>query len=397
MRLLLLTAGSRGDVEPFAALAAAAAAAGHRVRLAAPEHSGADVDDVDTVGLGADFSAVIADQGVSVLAAARSYRTTVRPLMRRVITGAVDAALAFEPDIIAAHPKVLSAPLIAQALSIPHVLVELTPSVTPTRDFPAAGTVATSLGPLNRLTYRAATAASAMFREPLDEAARMLGMRAGRPTPPPAATLVPISPALLPRPQDWPERVHLTGPWTRPRPSTALDPVVAAFVAEGPFVYAGFGSMARGDAARRGRALIEATRGRGRRLLAATGMGGLEIAPELRGSDVLVVRSVPHHAVLPGADVAIHHGGIGTVQAATLAAAVSVVMPFSADQPFWGAMLHRAALAPAPVSSRRTSVARLAEALDEAPRYQQRIDAVANRMRAEDAAAEATAILAAIA
>ena len=43
MRLQLLTAGSRGDVEPFAALARAAQDRGHEVRLGLPDHSDVDV------------------------------------------------------------------------------------------------------------------------------------------------------------------------------------------------------------------------------------------------------------------------------------------------------------------------------------------------------------------
>ena len=36
VRMMLLTSGTRGDVEPFAALARHAAAQGHRVRLGVP-------------------------------------------------------------------------------------------------------------------------------------------------------------------------------------------------------------------------------------------------------------------------------------------------------------------------------------------------------------------------
>lgn len=204
MKVLLITAGSRGDVEPFIALARAIAARGDEVRVAAPDRSGAVADDVDLVSLGADFSAVIESNGVSPITAMRSYRTTVLPLMRGVLIGAVNAALDFRPDVIVAHPKILSAPVIAEALDIPFVLAELVPAMTPTDEFPAAGTVARSLGPLNRLTYLGAAAASSLFRGPLNEARRALGLRPDQPGRPPAATLIPISPELLRRPRDWP-------------------------------------------------------------------------------------------------------------------------------------------------------------------------------------------------
>lgn len=280
MKVMLLTAGSRGDVEPFIALAAAVTARGDQVQVAAPEHSGVAADGVDLVSLGVDYSAVIESQGVSPIAAMRSYRTTVQPLMRGVIMGAVETALAFRPDVIVAHPRILSAPLIAEALDIPFVLAELVPTMTPTREFPAVGTVSRNLGPLNWLTYLSASAASSLFRGPLKEARRALGLRNDQLAGSPAATLIPVSPELLHRPHDWPQRVHLTGPWSRPTASTELDPAIAEFIDDGPFIYAGFGSMAQGDAAARGRALVTAARRRGQRLLIAKGLGGTALARE---------------------------------------------------------------------------------------------------------------------
>lgn len=392
MRLLLATAGSRGDVEPFLALARTAVAAGHEVRVAAPEHSGVAADGVDVVSLGVDYSHVIETQGVSIGAALRNYRSVVRPMMRDVIVGAVRAALEYRPDILVAHPKILSAPLIADALGIPHVLVEMVPAMTPTRAFPAAGTVTADLGPLNRLTYLAASGAAAMFRRELDEAARLLGVRRTQRIPP-AATMLPISPALLRRPDDWPADVHLTGPWAIDESAGALDPEVAAFIARGSFVYAGFGSMAAGDARARGKALVDAVRARGERLLVATGLGGLEVAPERSGDDVLVVRAVPHHLVLPHATAAVHHGGIGTVQAAMRAGTVSIIVPFIADQPFWGALLHRRALAPEAIPQRHIDAVRLRAALDAVPGYREPVARVRERMRDDGGTAAALDVL----
>ncbi|GAA1055093.1 glycosyltransferase [Agromyces luteolus] len=418
MKLLLVTAGSRGDVEPFVTVARRAAAAGHDVRLAIPDRSGVDTTGIDVRSLEADFSALIESQGVSPLAAMRNLREVVRPVMRAVIVNAAHSALEFRPDVIAWHPKVLSAPLAADALGIPHVLVELVPAMTPTREFPAAGTVARSLGPLNRLTYRAGAAAAGMFRREVDEAAGVLGVPRARRSSPPAATLLPISPEILPRPADWPESAVLTGVWRASAPSTGdatadaaapsaaapdaaaattpaatPDPALAAFLAGGPFAYAGFGSMAAGDPAARGRALVAAARARGIRLLVATGLGGIAVPDDVRGDDVFVTRSVDHPAVLPRAVAAVHHGGIGTVQAATAAGTVSIVVPFIADQPFWGAMLHHRGLAPAPIPHRRLTADRLADALAAAPEHRSAVDAAAARMAEEDGAAKALDVL----
>lgn len=394
MRILLVTAGSRGDVEPFAALARRAVGAGHEVRLAVPDRSGVDLDGLDVRSLGVDFSAMIESQGVSPLAAMRNLREVVRPVMRGVIVNAAHAAREFRPDVVVWHPKVLSAPLIADALGIPHMAVEMVPAMTPTREFPAAGTVTRSLGPLNPLTYRMAGAAGAMFRGEVAEAALVMGVTPPRRSSPASATLLPISPAILPAPADWPDTTVLTGPWrSTSTDAAAPDPAVEAFLRAGPVAYAGFGSMAAGDPAERGRALVEAARSRGLRLLVATGLGGIAVPDSLRGDDVLVTRSIDHATVLPRAAVAVHHGGIGTVQAAMGAGTVSVIVPFIADQPFWGAQLHRRGLGPAPIPQRRLTAERLASALAEASAHEAAVASVAERMSHEDGTGTALAVL----
>ncbi len=394
MRMLLVTAGSRGDVEPFAVLARHAQAAGHAVRLALPDNSGVDVAGLDTVSLGVDYSGLIQQQGVSLAAVLRSYRSVVRPAMRQVLVGSARAALDVVPDVLVAHPKILSAPLIAGGLGIPFVWVELVPAMTPTAAFPAAGTVTRSLGPFNRLTYQAAAGGAAMFRQDLSDVARLVGGQ-GSARPPASATLMPISPAILPRPADWPPSVHLTGPW-RAAAAGTMPREVSGFISEGAFVYAGFGSMVAGDPVARAREVISGIRATGSRALLATGLGGLALPPDVAGADVLVTTSVPHDAVLPRAAAAVHHGGIGTVQAATAAGTVSVVVPFIADQPFWGARLHADGLGPAPIRRRALTSPRLADALGQVDQYRPAVREAARAMAAEDGPAAALAVLEAL-
>lgn len=401
MRVLLVTAGSRGDVEPFVALAHRAMRAGHQVRLALPDNSGARVDDLDTVSLGADFSRLIQSQGVSGREAMRSFSTVVRPTMRTVIVTTVSAALEYEPDVIVAHPKILSAPIAADRLGIPHIMAEIVPVVTPTRAFPAPGTVPVSLGPLNRLTYAAVGLSSRMFAAELDEARTLAGLPRGRRSRR-AASLVPVSPHLLPRPDDWPSDVHITGAWTGATGASGVsgasgagtaDERVERFIDGGPFVYAGFGSMVLGDPAERSRAIVEAARTRGLRVLLATGLGGLAgdglTGDVLTGDDVLSVPSVDHTTVLPRAVAAIHHGGAGTVHAVARAGVPSIVVPFFADQPFWGAQLHRIGVAPAPIPVGRLTAARVGAALDAVDRYAAAATDIGLRMRDDDGATTA--------
>lgn len=395
MRILLATAGSRGDIEPFAALARRAVAEGHEARLVVPDNSGANLSGIDIVSMGVDYTRMIEDQGVSLVAAIRSYGSVVRPIMNAVIVQPARAAIEYQPDVIVAHPKVLSAPIIAEALGIPNVVVEIVPAMTPTRSFPAAGTTTRNLGVLNKVTYQAAAASAAMFRTDLDQVAKILGT-SRRGVAPPAATLMPISPAILERPLDYPKTVHLTGPWHTDTVHNQLSHEVTSFIAGGTFVYAGFGSMAAGDPVARARELIGGIREFGARALIVTGLGGLEVAPQLLGEDTLVVRSVDHELVLPHAAAVVHHGGIGTVQAATRAGTVSIIVPFIADQPFWGARMHSRGLAPAPIPQRRLSSARLLANLKDIENYRAEVEVAARSMSKEDGSGTALSVIASV-
>lgn len=394
MRLLLLTAGSRGDVEPFLALARRGVAAGHDVHLAVTREAlaGAGATGAQVHGLDADYAALVAAQGISPWAAMRSYRTVVAPMLAALERSAARAVLDGGPDVVVAHPKVTCAPLAAARVGAPFVLAEIVPTLTPTRAFPAAGLPVRDLGPLNPLTFRVLRAGAAAVRWSQRGVRSELGLPAA--APPPARTVVPASPTLLPRPDDWPATATVTGRWHAPAPGPAEDPdpEATAFLAGGDVVYAGFGSMARGDARRRTREIVGAVRRRGLRALVVTGWGGLEVPADVAGADVLVRDAVDHDRVLPRCRAAIHHAGAGTAHAVVAAGLPSVPVPVIGDQPFWAARLHERGLATAPVPWSRLDADHLAAALDALP-ARDTVTAAGGRMSAEDGCGTTLALL----
>jgi sterol 3beta-glucosyltransferase len=404
MRILLMTAGSRGDVDPFVAFGRRAQRDGHAVRLGVTRDfvATAEAAGIDVAPLDGDYQALVKAQGVSAMAAMKAYRSTIAPMMASILRSAARAALDYRPDVIVYHPKILSADLAAAHLGVPSVLVETVPVVTPTREFPAPGVVGRDLGPLNRLTYKAGAAAGGMFGGVLKEIRAELALPAKGALPGHVRSLVIVSPSLLERPRDWPETTVITGQLYEHADDASAEGKPAAdaemddFLAEGDVLYAGFGSMASGDAAARGRVIIEAARSSGKRTVVATGWGGIAVADDLRGRDVLVRREIDHASVLPRCVAAIHHGGAGTTHAVVRAGVPSIVVPFLADQPFWGRLLARAGLGSAPIRASRLTVERLTTALDGlAPR--EAIAPVAARMRSDDGCGSALAVLAEVA
>jgi len=205
----------------------------------------------------------------------------------------------------------------------------------------------------------------------------------------PDQVLCPVSRSLVPQPADWPENATITGQWWH-YSTESLDDALADFVEPGNVLYAGFGSMKRGDAERRARVIVAAARELGMKALLVTGWGGLSVPEDLAASnDVLVRESVPHEALLPHVSLAIHHGGSGTVHAFLRAGVPSVIMPFIADQPWWAWRLDAAGLGPKALSPDTRSTAAVVTALQQAHLCRQAVSRASEAMAEENGVATA--------
>ena len=151
---MVLTAGSTGDVEPFAALAAQLASRGHAVTFATDARFSALAPGNDGVGFApirADFRSLLPTPDRKK----PSLRQDVFPVIRGMLEDSWTVAKAHPPDAIVAHEKTLAAPHVAEKLGIPHMQALTVPMLTPTRAFPLPGVVNHDLGGvLNRASYR---------------------------------------------------------------------------------------------------------------------------------------------------------------------------------------------------------------------------------------------------
>ncbi len=177
-----------------------------------------------------------------------------------------------------------------------------------------------------------------------------------------------FSPSVLPRPEDWDARVHVTGYWFTDEPDGWIPPreVVRFLEAGPPPVYIGFGSMSQKEPEATTRLGLDAIAATGRRAIVHAGWAGLAAAAT--PDDVLVGGSFPHVWLLPRVGAIVHHGGAGTTAAAIRAGVPSVVVPFHGDQPFWGGLTHTLGVGTTPIPRRRLTATRLAAAIEESRR-----------------------------
>lgn len=393
MRILIVTAGSRGDVAPFTGLGRRLLDAGHQVTVAAhPPFAGLiDACGLDHRPLPGDPRELI--RARTLATSPQEARAVTTEFLDRLADG-VAAAVADGADrvLTAFGPAPLSRTA-GEAFAVPVIGTYLAPAFA-TAEFPLPGASdADDLGPDGNL---------AAGRELLARAGTLqagvvsrLRTRLGLPatgSPAPGEDIRPVfhgfSPLVVPRPADWPSQVEVTGYWWPARPDGWRPPAeLTDFLQAGPPpVFIGFGSMAPGQGEELGELVAAAVARAGVRAVVQAGWAGLSAV----GDEVLAIGDVPHDWLFPRTAAVVHHAGAGTTGAGLRAGVPAVPVPVMADQPFWAARLHRLAVAPRPLPFQELTAESLAAAITACtadPAYRQRAAELARRIGAEDGAA----------
>ncbi len=382
MNITILTYGSRGDVQPFLALALGLQQNGHRVRLAAPHRFAEFVAryGVSFVPLAGDPEIIsqrlnaAGGNPLRAMTAIQGYVSDIAPQVARAAFAACeDADLLIHSFLftVGAHSW-------AREHGIPDVSVQTFPVFAPTRAFP---NVAAAWIPPGWPSYFSHWLANRFFWYggklgyprvrraspdiaypsrlywPFDERTDRLR------TP----LLFAFSPLVVPRPDEWGAHIHLTGYFFLEEEDYRPPAALTDFLAEGPPpVCISFGSMVSRDAARTGGAVLEALKMTGERGIFLTGWNGWR--PPNPPPNVLFLDAAPHAWLLPRCKAVVHHGGAGVTGAGLRAGIPNIVVPHSADQPFWGRRVAALGAGPAPIPVWRLTVDRLAAALAEAAR-----------------------------
>lgn len=397
MRVLLSTYGTRGDVQPFVALAKVLKQRGHEVAVCTP--SGFR-EMVERHGVPyAHMGNAVLELTEAVLRAPtrREQRRLFKGFGAIIRAGLEDewrAARALRPDALVYHSKALGSHHVAERLGVPELLAMPLP-LTRTRAFPVPMLPFRTLGGWgNALSYKLVALGSALWANATNDfRTKTLGLGAlprfadsmCRPDGSSVPALYAVSEQVLPRPDDWPANAHLTGCWFLDEADGWIPPAgLQAFLeADSPPLYIGFGSMGAAHAEERARTVLQAVERSGERAVLATGWGGLKTT-ELP-STVFVVDSVPHDWLFPRVKAVVHHGGAGTTMAGLRWGKPTVICPFLGDQPFWGHVVHRAGLGSAALPQKKLSPERLASAIRDAlqPSVVARAVDVGARIRSE--------------
>ncbi|MBJ7353370.1 MAG: glycosyltransferase family 1 protein [Thermoleophilaceae bacterium] len=415
MRLLAITFGTRGDVEPFLTLGSGLASAGHDVRLVS--HAMFDrlatdsgVEFVGSPGRGMR-EIIESDEAQEMMNGLGNPLTLPRRLealfgddVNLMYESVNDAAQ--DVDAILCFPATFPAMDVAELRGIPVIQVHHVP-LMPTRAFPPAVNFVhrKSLGPVgNRLAYSADAAATAVaMRRPLN-AARERILRAPRKGVIGtlrqrnrfSGALVGVSPHVLPPPPDWPGNVETCGYWwPRGNDAPPLSDELNEFLdRDGPVVFFTLGSTALDDADRITRVVTEAARDAGVRLILQRGWSGL--GDGIDQHDVLVVDDLSYPELFDRVTAVVHHGGAGTTALGLRHGLPSMAISAIADQFFWGHRLQALGVGPRPLALSQLVQSELADrisSLVEEQRYLERATILSNLLANEDGVANAVVAL----
>eukprot|EP00743_Colponemidia_sp_Colp-15_P005351 GILK01005753.1.p1 GENE.GILK01005753.1~~GILK01005753.1.p1 ORF type:complete len:881 (-),score=93.45 GILK01005753.1:73-2670(-) len=420
LRFVILTVGSRGDVQPFVALGKELMKLGHKVRIAThkvfeefvKEH---DMEFWPLAGDPAELMAMMVQHdNMFSYAFVKDGLTTKRTFIKELLDTAweacsmpVDGSGLYSPDVIIANPPSFAGLHIAEKLGIPLYMAFTMPwsrtKVTPSPFFPKLQTRATG-GRLNYLTYSAVDRLLwAGIRDMVNTwRTKSLGLV-------PIATkkwighrlihdlnvpfLYCFSPSLLPRPSDWGSSIDVSGFWFLDEAKSTEwqpPPDLKEFLEKGePPVFIGFGSIVVADPDKLTRLVMEAARISGRRCLVQQGWAGMSNASP--PPNVMMLGKAPHDWLFPRCAAVVHHGGAGTTAAGLSAGKPTVIVPFFGDQYFWGRIVSQQGVGPSPIPYNVITAQQLAVSIEFCfqPEVVEKAAALGDKVNTEDGVAKA--------
>lgn len=382
MKLTLIAIGSRGDVQPIVALGRGLLDAGYGVQMVTMASFEPMVR-----GQGLDFFPVAGDaqaltnemmlagmkgNGLNLLSMYRGIMRTFGAMTQSYQETFAADALRDSDAILSQLPGGFYGYDLAEHLRVPYIALSVIPQEI-------TGAYPLSLLPIqssfgawyNRLTYyMGQQLAWHPFRNSINEFRQQLGL--------PHASFwwgnmrrmrrerVPVvqgfSQHVIPEQPEWGEHVHTTGYWMLDEAGWEASDALLRFLEAGDApVFIGFGSMPVPDPAATTRLILEALQRSGKRGLLHAGwarLGGVELP-----DSVFCLDYAPYGWLFPRMAAIIHHGGSGTTGFALRSGVPSMVVPFTADQPFWGRRTCELGVGHAPIPFAKLTSDHLAAAI----------------------------------
>ncbi len=360
MNIGIFTYGTRGDLQPYVALALGLIDKGHSVTLSATE------DFKDFVeGFGVKFEPLWGNaetmmnstEGQRILQTENSiklmkYYFKVLHDNRKPLRKSYYEAISKVDFVIANSMTVPIVSAIAEKQNKKIALTYFMPPVVPTTEFPLGDFDFFNFPWYNKLTYKIAQGFFWKFiKQDTNEYRKELCL------PELKENLVAyldkqkildlycLSQSLIPQPKDWETHHKITGFINIPkqkRENHFLDqtPVeLTEWLSKGEKpIYIGFGSNGVGNTNKITNIISEILEKTNNRILFCTGWSVFENLPSHK--NLFVTKYVNHETILPHCKLGVFHGGAGTLATMLRHNIAVIIVSFYTDQPTWGKIIE---------------------------------------------------------
>jgi sterol 3beta-glucosyltransferase len=385
MKIAITTVGTRGDLQPYIALALGLKEAGHQVLIVSSKNEKTFVENygLDFFSLSVDIQKLMDGDEVQEMAKGSnplkfivSHLKGSKKLKQLMIDVQAEIWSACESaDVIIYHPGMPLGFFIAQEKKRISIMANPFPVIA-TKDYPSIlFYTSPKFGKLwNTITHKifeklfwllSKSAVVAFWNKSVKTKMNF----SASPIQQQIESGMPIingySNLLFNQSNDWPKNIHTTGNWVIEKEPNFVPPTdLVNFIADGePPIYIGFGSMK--DISSFEVTLdiiIKALEITNQRAVVALGWSNLTYKHNIPGN-IFLVESIPHAWLFPKMKMVIHHGGAGTTAAGLRAGKPTIIIPHNADQPAWGQRVYELGVGAKPIKKINITAEKLASAI----------------------------------
>jgi sterol 3beta-glucosyltransferase len=372
--ITILCSGSRGDFQPYVALAQELQKLGKTVQITGGKSVEYFIKDygIDFYPLSADYQS--ADIDPKLLQNAQSSDNPMKMLftfnkMKKYVLGLTEEMFSAckGSELIVYHPGCAIGYFAGEKLGIPSVLAAPFP-MHKTKEFASLIAYGKSKMPkalsykfLQGLLWMAGkTGIAELYKKEFGKLPQNFGIpfeRVDKKHP----AIISCSNFVFPRPKDWVDNIHQEGYWfVEEKMTYTPSRELSDFLVQGEKpIYFGFGSVF--DPRQKDETLkiiAEALHKTGNRGIISA-MGDCVDLPE----NMLAIDSIPHSWLFEHVSLVCHHGGAGTTAAGFKAGIPSVIIPFSNDQFAWAHRAYDLGVGSEPIYRKKLSAGKLAFAI----------------------------------
>jgi len=174
------------------------------------------------------------------------------------------------------------------------------------------------------------------------------------------------SECLFHKPKDWTANNHITGSWfVNDNKSWKPTVELVNFIENGkPPIFIGFGSMKDIASFKKTiEIILSALKTTNQRAIIGLGWNNLNadiVIPE----NIFLLDNVPFTWLFPKMSLVIHHGGAGTTAIGLASGKPTIIIPFFADQPAWGKRVYELKVGAKPIPKKKLTSQKLINAIE---------------------------------